>query len=389
MKRKTVIALCMLSAVTVMGSYSTVMAEETSYADEIPVTVFFDQGTTQEQIDQIEDQIRERNEVKNLEFISGEEAWEEFKNSYFQGSDVEEGFQNENPLAESSRFEVYTEQIEDQPELAEYIESLDHVRKVNCADMIEESQNSLKDGVYTADFDTDSNMFHVNEANDGKGTLTVKDGEMTIHVSLVSKSIVNLFAGTAEDAQKEGAEVLEPTEDEVTYSDGYKETVYGFDIPVPVLDEEFDVALLGKKGKWYDHKVSVSNLQPAEDNEETVSSAQGKTAEDLKLEDGDYTVEVALEGGSGKATVESPAEMKISDGKVMATITWSSPNYDYMIVDGEKYEMVNTEGNSVFDIPVAAFDTALEVKADTVAMSEPHEIDYTLQFDSESVKKAE
>lgn len=389
MKRKTVIALCMLSAVTVMGSYSTVMAEETSYADEIPVTVFFDQGTTQEQIDQVEDQIRERNEVKNLEFISGEEAWEEFKDSYFQGSDVEEGFQNENPLAESSRFEVYTEQIEDQPELAEYIESLDHVRKVNCADMIEESQNSLKDGVYTADFDTDSNMFHVNETNDGKGTLTVKDGEMTIHVSLVSKSIVNLFAGTAEDAQKEGAEVLEPTEDEVTYSDGYKETVYGFDISVPALDEEFDVALLGKKGKWYDHKVSVSNPQPAEDNEETVSSAQGKTAEDLKLEDGDYTVEVALEGGSGKATVESPAEMKISDGKAVATITWSSPNYDYMIVDGEKYEMVNTEGNSVFEIPVAAFDTALEVKADTVAMSEPHEIDYTLQFDSGSVKKAE
>lgn len=389
MKRKTVIALCMLSAVMVMGSYSTVMAEETSYADEIPVTVFFDQGTTQEQIDQIEDQIRERNEVKNLEFISGEEAWEEFKNSYFQGSDVEEGFQNENPLAESSRFEVYTEQIEDQPELAEYIESLDHVRKVNCADMIEESQNSLKDGVYTADFDTDSNMFHVNEANDGKGTLTVKDGEMTIHVSLVSKSIVNLFSGKAEDAQKEGAKVLEPTEDEVTYSDGYKETVYGFDIPVPSLEEEFDVALLGKKGKWYDHKVSVSNPQPAENSEETGGSSEGKTAEELKLEDGDYTVEVALEGGSGKATVESPAEMKISDGKVMATITWSSPNYDYMIVDGEKYEMVNTEGNSVFDIPVAAFDTALEVKADTVAMSEPHEIDYTLQFDSESVKKAE
>ena len=104
-------------------------------------------------------------------------------------------------------------------------------------------------------------------------------------------------------------------------------------------------------------------------SEETGGSSEGKTAEELKLEDGDYTVEVALEGGSGKATVESPAEMKISDGKVMATITWSSPNYDYMIVDGEKYEMVNTEGNSVFDIPVAAFDTALEVKADTVAMS--------------------
>ena len=208
-----------------------------------------------------------------------------------------------------------------------------------AAESKEAIENELKDGIYTADFDTDSNMFHVNEAKDGKGTLTVKNGEMTIHVSLVSKSIVNLFSGKAEDAQKEGAKVLEPTEDEVTYSDGYKETVYGFDIPVPSLEEEFDVALLGKKGKWYDHKVSVSNPQPAENSEETGGSSEGKTAEELKLEDGDYTVEVALEGGSGKATVESPAEMKISDGKVMATITWSSPNYDYMIVDGEKYEL--------------------------------------------------
>ena len=245
-----------------------------------------------------------------------------------------------------------------------------------------------EDGVYTAEFDTDSNMFHVNEANDGKGTLTVKDGKMTIHVSLVSKSIVNLFVGTAEDAQKEGAEILEPTTDEVTYSDGYKEEVFGFDIPVPALDEEFDCALLGKKGKWYDHKVSVSEPVPAEETAEKVEASIGTTVEELKLEDGNYTAEVTLEGGSGKATVESPAKLEIRDGKAIAELIWSSPNYDYMIVDGEKYEMINTEGNSTFEIPVAAFDTALAVKADTVAMSEPHEIDYTLQFDSASIEKA-
>lgn len=245
-----------------------------------------------------------------------------------------------------------------------------------------------EDGVYTAEFDTDSNMFHVNEANDGKGTLTVKDGKMTIHVSLVSKSIVNLFVGTAEDAQKEGAEILEPTTDEVTYSDGYKEEVFGFDIPVPALDEEFDCALLGKKGKWYDHKVSVSDPVPAEETAEKEEASAGTTVEELKLEDGNYTVEVTLEGGSGKATVESPVKLEIRDGKVIAELIWSSPNYDYMIVDGEKYEMTNTEGNSTFEIPVAAFDTALAVKADTVAMSEPHEIDYTLQFDSASIEKA-
>lgn len=120
----------------------------------------------------------------------------------------------------------------------------------------------LADGVYSAEFDTDSSMFRVNEANDGKGILTVENGKMTIHVSLVSKNIVNLFVGTAEDAQKDGAELLEPTADTVTYSDGFSEEVYGFDIPVPVLDEEFSLALIGTKGKWYDHKVSVSDPQP-------------------------------------------------------------------------------------------------------------------------------
>ena len=119
--------------------------------------------------------------------------------------------------------------------------------------------DTLEDGTYTAEFDTDSSMFHVNEACEGKGTLTVKDGIMTIHVSMPSKNIVNLYPGLAEDAQQEGAELLQPTTDTVTYSDGMTEEVNGFDVPVPALDEEFDLALIGTKGTWYDHKVSVSN----------------------------------------------------------------------------------------------------------------------------------
>ena len=122
----------------------------------------------------------------------------------------------------------------------------------------------LGDGTYTAEFDTDSSMFHVNEACEGKGTLTVKDGIMTIHVSMPSKNIVNLYPGLAEDAQKEGAELLQPTTDTVTYSDGMTEEVNGFDVPVPALDEEFDLALIGTKGTWYDHKVSVTNPVKAE-----------------------------------------------------------------------------------------------------------------------------
>lgn len=123
----------------------------------------------------------------------------------------------------------------------------------------EANADVLEDGTYAADFTTDSSMFHVNEAEEGKGVLTVKDGQMTIHVSLTSENIQNLFPGSAEDAKKDGAELLQPTKDTVKYSDGTEEVVNGFDIPVPVLDEEFPLALIGKKGKWYDHMVKVSN----------------------------------------------------------------------------------------------------------------------------------
>lgn len=117
----------------------------------------------------------------------------------------------------------------------------------------------LEDGTYEVEFKTDSGMFHVNEANDGKGVLTVKDGQMSIHISLTSKNIVNLFVGKAADAKKDGAELLQPTTDTVTYDDGTTEEVNGFDVPVKALDKDFDLALIGTKGKWYDHTVSVTN----------------------------------------------------------------------------------------------------------------------------------
>ena len=120
---------------------------------------------------------------------------------------------------------------------------------------------ALADGTYSAKFDTDSGMFHVNEAYDGRGTLTVKGGKMTLHIVMPSQNIVNLFLGTAEDAQKDGAKLIQPTTEEVTYSDGSKEEVYAFDVPVEALDQEFDLALIGTKGKWYDHKVSVSDAK--------------------------------------------------------------------------------------------------------------------------------
>ena len=226
----------------------------------------------------------------------------------------------------------------------------------------------LPDGVYSADFVTDSSMFHANEACDGKGTLTVENGKMTFHVSLVSKKVVNLYPGAAADAEDHKTDWLIPTLDTVTYSDGTSEEVYGFDIPVTALDEDFALALLGSKGKWYDHTVSVCNALPKPSEPAPVPA------------DGEYSANVVLEGGSGRATVESPAALTVAEGKMTATIVWSSPNYDYMVVEGEKYLPTNTEGNSTFEIPVAALGTALAVTADTVAMSTPHEIQYTLTF---------
>ena len=273
-----------------------------------------------------------------------------------------------------------------QESTAAQAESSEAIAGTTEAAATETAQNEaqLPDGVYTAEFSTDSSMFHVSEACDGKGTLTVKDGVMTIHISLGSKKILNLYPGLAEDAAKDGAVLLEPTTDTVTYSDGMTEEVYGFDVPVPVIGEEFDLALIGTKGKWYDHKVKVSD-PVAEDSREAANGSFDMSA----LADGSYTIELTMEGGSGRASIQSPAQLAIADGAATATLEWSSPNYDYMLVNGEKYLPVNTEGNSVFEVPVEALDVPLTMIGDTVAMSTPHEVEYTVTFHSETLESAE
>ena len=164
----------------------------------------------------------------------------------------------------------------------------------------EVNEYGLADNTYVATFTTDNGMFHVNEANNNKGILTVENGEMTIHVSLAGKGILNLYPGLAEDAQKEGAVLLEPTTE--------SEEVYGFDVAVPYLDKEFDLALVGTKGTWYDHKVMVSD--PVEGDDIHAGT-------EMNLENGEYNVELTLEGGSGKATVESPAKLVVENGEVI------------------------------------------------------------------------
>ena len=269
-----------------------------------------------------------------------------------------------------------------QESTAAQAESAEAIAGTTEAAATETAQNEaqLPDGVYTAEFSTDSSMFHVSEACDGKGTLTVKDGVMTIHISLGSKKILNLYPGLAEDAAKDGAVLLEPTTDTVTYSDGMTEEVYGFDVPVPVIGEEFDLALIGTKGKWYDHKVKVSD---------PVAEGAADTFDLNAVEDGSYTIELTMEGGSGRASIQSPTQLAIADGAATATLEWSSPNYDYMLVNGEKYLPVNTEGNSVFEVPVEVLDAPLTMIGDTVAMSTPHEVEYTVTFHSDTLQNAE
>ena len=157
-------------------------------------------------------------------------------------------------------------------------------------------------------------------------------------------------------------------------------------MPVEALDTGLDCAAFSKKKEmWYDRTlVFRADSLP----QEAFREGAFATAETLGLADGSYTVSVALEGGSGKAKVDSPAALRVENGAAYVTVAWGSSSYDYMRIGQEKFLPLNTEGNSTFEIPVASFDRKLVVYADTTAMSTPHEIEYTLRFDSASIEKA-
>lgn len=235
----------------------------------------------------------------------------------------------------------------------------------------------IADGVYEVEAESSSSMFRIVNTE-----LTVEQGEMTAVITLSGTGYLKLFMGTGEQAveaqESDYAQYVEDAEGAYTYT-----------IPVEALDMELECTGFSKrKEKWYDHQILFrADSLP----EGAVLSRAVSEPAVIEAEDGTYTIEVSLAGGSGKATVTTPAEITITDKKGTASIEWSSPNYDYMIVDGETYLPVNTEGNSVFEIPVMALDEGMAVVADTTAMSTPHEIEYTLTFDSATLtaKKAE
>lgn len=234
--------------------------------------------------------------------------------------------------------------------------------------------DELKDGTYPIQAESSSDMFKITEC-----LLTVQDKKMSAVMTMGGTGYLKVYMGTGEEAAKASEEDYIPFEE---LADG----THIFEIPVEALDKGIECSAFSKrKEKWYDRTLIFrAQSLPME-----AFAADMVTAAELSLEDGRYTAEVTLEGGSGRAKVESPAVLRVENGSVYATIVWGSANYDYMKVDGVQYDWNGTEGNSTFEIPVACFDRKLEVAANTTAMSTPHEVEYTLQFDSSTLARAE
>ncbi|MCR4796047.1 MAG: hypothetical protein K5898_12945 [Ruminococcus sp.] len=230
--------------------------------------------------------------------------------------------------------------------------------------------DKLNEGEYDINVDSSSSMFKITKCK-----LTVADGKMTAKMTMSGSGYEYLFMGTGEDAEK-------ASESEYIQAENDSDHVI-FTVPVEALDKEIDCAAFSKRKElWYDRKlVFRADSLPTD----ALGDGAYATVESLGLADGEYKVDVKLEGGSGKASIQSPAKLTVKDGKASAEVIWSSNKYDYMIVGDEKIMPVSIDEFSIFEVPVTGFDYKMPVKADTTAMSTPHEIDYTIFFDSSTI----
>ena len=231
--------------------------------------------------------------------------------------------------------------------------------------------DELNDGVYEIEVASSSSMFSVDECE-----LTVKNGEMTAVMTMGGKGYLKVFMGTGEEA-------VQASEDSYISFVEAEDGRHTYEVPVEALDCGISCAAFSKnREKWYDRTlVFISSSLPLE----AYKNPDMTMIEDLNLDDGTYTVDVVLEGGSGKTKLESPAELYVEGDLVMAEIVFGSSNYDYVIISGEKCELLNEEGNSAFLMPVAGFDYNLPIVADSIALGTPREIDYTIRFDSSTI----
>lgn len=234
--------------------------------------------------------------------------------------------------------------------------------------------DSIADGEYSINVDSSSSMFKIVECK-----LKVSNGKMTADMVMSGTGYEKLFMGTSDEAANAAeSDFIAYTEN----SDGQSV----FTVPVEALDSVINCAAFSKRKElWYDRELVFRADSLSAD---AFSNSGFVTAGDLELADGDYTAEVELSGGSGKAKIDSPAKLTIIGGNITAEIKWGSNNYDYMIVDSEKYLPVSMEEVSVFEIPIKGFDFKINIAADTTAMSTPHEIEYTLCFDSSTIVPA-
>jgi len=256
-------------------------------------------------------------------------------------------------------------------------EVADASQMTTVEDVVEEGMvpvpgEMLLDGDYTVAADCSSSMFRIVEA-----VLHVSDGKLTATITMSGTSYLYVFPGTAaEAAAAEESAWIGYTED--------SEGRFCFNIPVDALDAGISCAAYSRnKELWYDRTLLFrADSLPMEAFREGFFV----TAESLGLADGDYLVDVSLSGGSGKAKLASPAALHVENGICTATLVWGSKNYDYMRLGETKILPLPDRETSTFEIPVEIFDRNMAVIADTVAMSEPHEIEYRLLFSSDSLQ---
>ena len=258
----------------------------------------------------------------------------------------------------------------------------------------------VQEGTFPVEVETSSVFFKIAEA-----ALTNTGDAMTADMTITSDSYAYVYMGTAEEAENAPeAEWISGTE---------KDERSTFHIPVEGLDMEFDCAAFSKKKQqWYDRRIvfradslpeealkillpdytlirkAIAAYEPAVEEDETGSGlgTEAPVPVEISKADGEYSIEVNMTGGSGRASISSPTLLTIRQGKAYATLLWSSAHYDYMLLGSEKYLNETTDGgNSTFEIPVTALDEPIPVIADTTAMGDPLEIAYTLTFYEDSI----
>lgn len=288
-----------------------------------------------------------------------------------------------------------------------------NAREIGKYGMLPVYGQDIADGTYHVTSQSSSAFFRITDAQ-----MTAEDGELSVTITLSSHSYLYVYPGTAEEAAAADTSAYIPFVDD---ADGRAT----FTFPLKAMDTQVRCAAYSKNTeKWYDRlllfeasslprealyvdlpnydliekglealgdtgfDVDTAVNEGWESEEKTLESAAYEPAEALSVDlpDGEYSIEVNMTGGSGRASVSSPTLLLVQEGKAYAKLFWSSTYYDYMIVGGMRYENRTTDGgNSTFIIPISAMDSVIPIIADTTAMGDPLEIEYTLTFYRESI----